>query len=129
MTAKPVKTATCHRCGAGIHLIPAGQHYKWVTNPANAQTWHCGNDPRHPVLAHGPAPGGRPSTDKMTVWRAPSGRLHRRKTCTGGTSQAKRVLVTDTEFAAAPRCRCIQSGWAADADRTKLDLHHARTGR
>lgn len=72
--------------------------------------------------------GGRPSTDKMTVWRSASGRLHLRKGCTASGPLPQRVLVTREQYALAPRCRCLRH-WAADAERTKLDLHHARTGR
>jgi hypothetical protein len=49
-----IATKTCGRCGATIYLIKAGDHYQWVTNPDQSNTWHCRNDPLFPALAHAP---------------------------------------------------------------------------
>ena len=49
-----IATKICGRCGATIYLIKAGDHYQWVTDPDKNNTWQCGNDPLHPVLAHAP---------------------------------------------------------------------------
>jgi hypothetical protein len=49
-----VLTETCARCGATIYLVGSGNHFKWVTNPGKADTWHCGNDPDFPVRTHAP---------------------------------------------------------------------------
>lgn len=35
------KRARCTSCNANIFLVRFGQHYKWVTNPAKRDTWHC----------------------------------------------------------------------------------------
>jgi hypothetical protein len=55
---KPVierKTATCHQCGATIYLVPRIRSGRWQTNPKKPDSsWHCGNDPMRPVLAHAP---------------------------------------------------------------------------
>jgi hypothetical protein len=49
-----VKVSDCRSCGATIYLIPSGKHYKWVTDPKRALSWHCGDDPGFPVKAHEP---------------------------------------------------------------------------
>jgi hypothetical protein len=51
----PPSKSVCARCGNQITLVAAGKHYKWVTNPAKADSWHCGNDPLFSVRAHAPA--------------------------------------------------------------------------
>ena len=77
-------------------------------------------------------------TATMTVWRAKSGTLHRRVTCSGGpglggirSGRIVKVKVTRTEYDAAPRrCRCIErGGWAADAARSPGDLAYAKQAR
>jgi hypothetical protein len=54
--SQPVrKTATCHQCGATIYLVPRKRSGQWQTNPKKPDSsWHCGNDPMRPVLAHAP---------------------------------------------------------------------------
>jgi hypothetical protein len=47
----------CAECGQPITLISSGLHYKWVTDPTRAETWHCGSDPLFPVKAHAPKEG------------------------------------------------------------------------
>lgn len=49
-----VKSDICERCGARIHLVSTGLHYKWVTDPNRPVTFHCGHDPAKPVLGHAP---------------------------------------------------------------------------
>lgn len=44
----------CASCEKLIHLVPTGQHYKWVTNPNDVTSWRCGNDPEFPLLGHKP---------------------------------------------------------------------------
>lgn len=55
-------TNVCARCGAVIVLMPHGEHYKWQTNLLDSNSWHCGNDPEHPVLGHFPSDLTRPRT-------------------------------------------------------------------
>jgi hypothetical protein len=45
----------------------------------------------------------------MTVFRAPSGRLHLRPSCSGGAAvkRMSKLQITEAEFAAADRCRCL----------------------
>lgn len=72
------------------------------------------------------------SPDRMTVWKTVGGHLHRRATCSGGpghagvrSGQQRLVRVTRAEFEATERCRCMGE-WKADADRSVMDLKHAK---
>jgi len=49
-------SSECTRCHKTIHLVvaPSGDSGKWVTSTQHPETWHCGNDPEFPVLAHQP---------------------------------------------------------------------------
>ena len=68
--------------------------------------------------------------DVMTVWRSRSGRLHRRVSCSGGTTGAEMARVTYREYLDAGHCPCIErSGWKADWQRSGQDLMHARRSR
>jgi hypothetical protein len=57
--------------------------------------------------------GGRIMTERMKVWKSPSGRLHLRNTCSGSGGPSTRarggrwILVTESAFATAERCRCL----------------------
>jgi hypothetical protein len=55
------------------------------------------------------------TTTKMTVWQAPSGRLHLRASCSGGAgpSRMTKIRVTQEQFTAATRCRCLPT-WKAN---------------
>jgi hypothetical protein len=43
-------------------------------------------------------------------WRSPSGRIHQRRHCTGAgpASRVRRVRLTEAEFLASDRCRCVR---------------------
>jgi hypothetical protein len=47
----------CKNCDKEIHLAligPGSTSYRWFTNPKAKSTWHCGSDPKYPLLAHEP---------------------------------------------------------------------------
>ena len=65
-----------------------------------------------------------PSAVKMTLWQAPSGRLHLHPSCSGGTSKARitKVKVTKEQFEQARTedkiCRCLRR-WRSDEERVQ----------
>lgn len=80
----------------------------------------CHREPGHPKR-HSKA------GDTMTVWRAPSGRLHLRKGCSGGTTGARIAKITYQEYALGTRCPCLErAGWKADWQRSPGALRQAR---
>jgi hypothetical protein len=66
---------------------------------------------------------------RMTVWRSPSGRIHRYRTCSGAgpVRKARKVRLTEKQFAGAAGadrvCRCIRSGFRADLEPGALDAY------
>lgn len=56
MTARWLKTDSCHHCKAQVYLVRTGvDTYKWVTNPKRPSgTWKCNTDRDHPLRSHAP---------------------------------------------------------------------------
>jgi hypothetical protein len=54
---------------------------------------------------------------KMLVWKAPSGILHLRATCSGAASRndMRKIRITKDQFSKAVRCRCLQTFRTPDA--------------